>query len=65
MNGIETSQREIVAPLSADGWELARHGARHDIYKHPNQPGKRIQVPWHRNLSIGVARAIAEEAGWL
>jgi predicted RNA binding protein YcfA (HicA-like mRNA interferase family) len=65
MNGIETSQREIVARLSADGWELARHGARHDIYKHPNQPGKHIQVPLHRNLSIGVARAIAEEAGWL
>jgi mRNA interferase HicA len=64
MNDLETSQRTIVARLLAEGWQLARHGGRHDIYKNPEQPGKRIQVPRHRILSIGVAREIAEVAGW-
>jgi predicted RNA binding protein YcfA (HicA-like mRNA interferase family) len=46
MDEIELSQKSIVARLLAEGWTV-RHGGRHDIYKHPDQPG-RIVVPRHR-----------------
>jgi len=62
VNEIDTHRRTIVAKLIADGW-VARAGGDHDIYKHPDRPG-RIIVPRHRTLSIGVARVIAETAGW-
>jgi len=51
-----------VARLRRDGW-MERHGGDHDVFKHPNRPG-RIIVPRHRTLSPGVARAISREAGW-
>ncbi len=60
---VETSRRLIVARLEADGWTVAREGAEHTIYKHPELHG-RIEVPRHRHLSIGVCRAIAKKAGW-
>lgn len=60
---IETSRTKIVARLEREGWELKRHGAKHDIYAKPGGPV--VQVPRHRQLSIGVAREIAERAGWL
>jgi mRNA interferase HicA len=52
----------IVARLEREGW-IVRHGGDHDVYKHPTTPG-RIVVPQHRELSPGVARAIAKQAGW-
>jgi hypothetical protein len=33
------------------------------VCKPPDKPG-RIQVPRHREVSIGVARSIAKIAGW-
>ena len=62
MAEIETSRRTIETKLLAEGW-VVRAGGRHDIYKHPDRPG-RIIVPRHRTLSKGVAREIAEIAGW-
>ena len=58
----ETNQNRVVARLKRDGW-IERHGGGHDVYKHPTKPG-RIVVPRHRELSFGVARAIARLAGW-
>jgi len=52
----------VAARLKRDGW-IERHGGDHDVYKHPNKPG-RIVVPRHRELSPGVARVIARHAGW-
>jgi mRNA interferase HicA len=59
---VECSFREVDARLRAEGW-IPRHGADHDIYKHPEKRG-RIVVTRHRTLSIGVAREIAKLAGW-
>jgi predicted RNA binding protein YcfA (HicA-like mRNA interferase family) len=60
---IETSRIAIVKRLTREGWELARHGAKHDIYQHP-QKTIVIQLPRHRTISIGVARSVAKLAGW-
>jgi predicted RNA binding protein YcfA (HicA-like mRNA interferase family) len=58
----ETNRTRVVARLEREGW-ICRHGAEHDVYKHPARTG-RIIVPRHRVLSPGVARAIAKAAGW-
>jgi predicted RNA binding protein YcfA (HicA-like mRNA interferase family) len=60
---LETNRSRIVARLEREGWEH-RGGNGHDKYRHPGKPGIVI-VPRHRELSIGVARDIAETAGWL
>ena len=58
----ETNRNKVAARLRRDGW-IERHGGDHDVYKHLGKPG-RIVVPRHRDLSPGVARAIARAAGW-
>jgi predicted RNA binding protein YcfA (HicA-like mRNA interferase family) len=63
MPGIETNTKKIVARLDRDGW-TSEHGGEHDLYRHPGFPGVRIVVPRHKELSIGVARKIAKQAGW-
>jgi predicted RNA binding protein YcfA (HicA-like mRNA interferase family) len=60
---IETNRTKVVARLAREGW-IARQDGGDDVYKHPDRSG-RIIVPRHRELSIGVARAIAKQAGWL
>jgi predicted RNA binding protein YcfA (HicA-like mRNA interferase family) len=59
----ETNRRGVVARLLRDGW-ASRMSGGHDVFKHPSRPG-RIVVPRHRTLSAGVARVIAQQAGWL
>ena len=59
----ETNRTVVVARLEREGW-ICRHGGAHDVYKHPVRRG-RIIVPRHRTLSPGVARAIANVAGWI
>lgn len=63
MAKLETGRSRIVSRLEREGWELARHGGGHDVYRHA-QKGVVI-VPRHRELSPGVARAIAKAAGWI
>ena len=58
----ETDRNRVAARLMRDGW-VVRHGGAHDVFKHPGQPG-RIVLPRHRTLSLGVARAVAKQAGW-
>jgi predicted RNA binding protein YcfA (HicA-like mRNA interferase family) len=58
----ETNRNKVVSRLMREGWVLARHGAGHDVLRHPAKGV--IVVPRHRVLSPGVARAIAKTAGW-
>jgi predicted RNA binding protein YcfA (HicA-like mRNA interferase family) len=62
MPKIETNRAKIVKRLTGEGWTLARNGAEHDIYRLGRTV---VAVPRHRELSPGVARAIARTAGWL
>ncbi len=63
MPSVETNRNKIVSRLLREGWLLVRHGAAHDVFKHP-QKGV-IALPRHRELSPGVARGIARTAGWI
>lgn len=58
----EMNRRKIVARLKSEGW-VNEGGAKHDLYRHPATGGVVI-VPRHQTLSPGVARSIADEAGW-
>ncbi len=64
MPDIETNSRKIVRRLEREGW-VTKGGGEHAVFKHPEKPGQRIQVPRHKEVSIGVARSIARVAGWL
>jgi predicted RNA binding protein YcfA (HicA-like mRNA interferase family) len=59
----ETNRKKVAAQLKREGWTV-RHGGSHDVYTHPNKPGI-IALPRHRTLSIGVARSVAQAAGWI
>lgn len=63
MPSVETNRAGIVAMLERDGWQPVRHGEEHDVYRPPAKPGTAV-VPRHRTLPPGVARSIAEAAGW-
>jgi predicted RNA binding protein YcfA (HicA-like mRNA interferase family) len=63
MPDIETNTRKVVARLKQDGWK-AIGGGKHDKFEHTDRPYP-IVVPRHRELSIGVARSIARQAGWI
>ena len=60
---METNTRKVILRLGRDGWVKVRGGS-HDKFVHQEKPGL-IIVPRHRELSPGVARAIAKQAGWL
>ncbi len=63
MPAVETNRRNIVQRLQEDGW-INRGGGKHDLFEHPSRPGA-IIVPRQREISPGVARAIAKAAGWI
>jgi predicted RNA binding protein YcfA (HicA-like mRNA interferase family) len=46
---LESNRGKVAAQLSHEGWVM-RRGSDHDVYKHPNKPG-RIVLPRHRTLS--------------
>ena len=60
---VETDRTKVAARLLREGWELARHGSAHDVFRHAAKDT--VIVPRHRTLSPGVARNIARAAGWL
>jgi predicted RNA binding protein YcfA (HicA-like mRNA interferase family) len=60
---MELNRKKIVMRLERDGWQN-RGGGAHDVFTHPLRRGVAIVVPRHRELSPGVARAIAKQAGW-
>ncbi|MDB5534414.1 MAG: hypothetical protein JWO28_2729 [Hyphomicrobiales bacterium] len=59
----ETNTRKVIARLKRDGW-VEVDGSKHSKFEHPNKPYP-IIVPRHRELSIGVAKSIAQQAGWI
>ena len=61
---METNRERIVRRLLREGWILVRHGGNHDVYEHPETKA-RIQLPRHRTVSPGFARALIKENGWL
>lgn len=60
---VDTDRARILARLSREGWEIARHGSNHDVLRKAGMPV--IVLPRHRTLSSGVARSIAKSAGWI
>lgn len=60
---MEQNTDKIIRRLKKEGWFLDRHGASHDIYRHPEIQGI-ATVPRHKKLSPGVAASIARKAGW-
>ena len=63
MPDIETNTRKVIARLRQDGW-MPVGGSKHDKFEHPDRDHP-IIVPPHRELSPGVARSIARQAGWI
>lgn len=61
MATLETNTRSIIRRLDREGW-VNLGGGKHDVFRHPDD--RKIVVPRHRTQSIGVARGIAEKAGW-
>ena len=64
MPPIEINRVKVLKRLTGEGWELARHGANHDVYRHAAKSAV-VVLPRHRTLSPGVARSIAKAAGWV
>lgn len=60
---VETNTRKIIRRLEAEGW-VNVGGGEHDRFKHPTRQDM-IILPRHRELSMGVARRIAKQAGWI
>jgi hypothetical protein len=63
MPNVETNRARIVSRLIREGW-VSEGGAKHEKYAHAKRPGIKIMVPRHKSLTIGVARNIANAAGW-
>lgn len=63
MPAVETDTRKIIARLKAEGW-IEGGGTRHDKFEHPDRPDALMVIPRHREVSMGVARSIARDAGW-
>jgi len=59
----ETNTRKILARLEAEGW-VNVGGSKQGKFQNPAFPGVKIMVPRHREQSPGVAKSIAESAGW-
>ncbi|MGQ2982412.1 type II toxin-antitoxin system HicA family toxin [Flavobacterium sp.] len=57
---------EVLKRLTDDGWYLYRHGANHDLYRHPSKPGQ-IPVPRHgaKEMAKGTLKSILGKAGLL
>ena len=59
---LDVNRARIVRRLAKKGW-TNEGGKKHDAYSHPDFDYPAI-VPRDKNLSPGVARAIARVAGW-
>lgn len=55
---------EMLKVLEEDGWELRKHGKKHDIYVHPTKDGS-IVIPRHpsKELKKGTEQSILKSAG--
>nr|WP_288753694.1 type II toxin-antitoxin system HicA family toxin [uncultured Anaerostipes sp.] len=53
-------QRDLVKKLEKAGFEFARHGGNHDIYKRGDDEEK---IPRHREINERLAKAILRKWG--
>lgn len=53
-------QRDLIKKLETVGFEFARHGGNHDIYKRGEDEEK---VPGHREINEKLAKAILRKWG--
>jgi predicted RNA binding protein YcfA (HicA-like mRNA interferase family) len=53
-------RRELERRLREHGWQLSRHGKRHDVWVRGE---REIAVPRHTEVNEYTARAILHEAG--
>jgi hypothetical protein len=63
MAKVETDRGKVVARLVRSGW-VSEGGAKHEKSAHAEKPRIKIMVPRHKTLTPGVARNIADAAGW-
>jgi predicted RNA binding protein YcfA (HicA-like mRNA interferase family) len=57
------SSREIIARLTAAGWEQVRQKGSHVHFRHPTKPGT-VTVPHpRRDMKIGTLRSIERQSG--
>lgn len=55
--------KELIRLLKEAGFELDRHGSRHDLYRHP-ETGIKIQVERHnKDIAAGTLNKILKDAG--
>lgn len=44
--------REVISILQRAGWGIDHVTGSHYVMRHPDQPGRRIPVPYHRGRDI-------------
>lgn len=53
-------QRDLIKKLQSVGFELERHGSRHDIYA---RGGDKEEIPRHKEINEKLAKAILRKWG--
>ena len=55
---------ELLKLLKKDGWKMHKHGANHDLYRHPEKKGQ-LTIPRHRSkeMATGTYNSILKAAG--
>lgn len=58
--------REVLTDLEAHGWSLHRQRGSHRIYRHPDQPARRVVVAGNEGTDVppGTLASIYREAGF-
>ena len=51
-------RRDVELHLRQNGWMKHRDTGDHTIYKHPDAPQERVELPHHNKVSPGVVRDI-------
>jgi hypothetical protein len=54
------NRREFEEHLRAQGCELHRHGAKHDLWRNPGN-GQKAAVPRHRRIKKPLARGVCRK----
>ena len=54
-------RRDVESHLRQNGWVKHRDTGDHAIYKHPDAPEERVELPHHNKVSPGVVRDILKK----
>ncbi|QQE79598.1 type II toxin-antitoxin system HicA family toxin [Alicyclobacillus sp. SO9] len=57
------SSREIIQIITADGWYFVRAIGDHHQYKHPTKLGRVTVTHPVKDIPVGTARSIFQQAG--